>query len=160
MEILIVWMTIAAVVATGLVAGMFFGFSNFVMGALEKRPPAEGMAAMQSINVVVLNPVFLGVFIGAVALCGVVVLMAFLGGTLVMQGLTTAGMVFYAVGTVFLTGTKNVPLNNKLRDMAADTAEGQAFWRLYCRDWTRWNTVRTIAATLACGCFSYSLFLM
>jgi uncharacterized membrane protein len=40
---------------SSLVAGIFFAFSNFVMKALARVPPAQGIAAMQSINVVVLN---------------------------------------------------------------------------------------------------------
>ena len=53
----------------GLIAGVFFAFSSFVMKALSRIPAAQGIAAMQSINVVVLNPVFLGVFFGAAAGC-------------------------------------------------------------------------------------------
>jgi len=34
---------------------------------------------MQSINVVVLNPIFLSVFVGTAILCGVLMLSAFLG---------------------------------------------------------------------------------
>jgi uncharacterized membrane protein len=53
----------------GLIAGTFFAFSVFVMRALAARPAPGGTAAMQSINVVVLNPVFLGVFVGSAVLC-------------------------------------------------------------------------------------------
>lgn len=38
-------------------------------GALGKLPPAPAVAAMQSINAVVINPWFLSVFMGMVALC-------------------------------------------------------------------------------------------
>ncbi len=46
------------------VGGIFFAFSSFVMKALAGVPSAEGIGAMQSINVVVLNPSFLGAFMG------------------------------------------------------------------------------------------------
>lgn len=48
---------LAALAALGsaLMAGTFFAFSSFIMGALGRLPPAEGISAMQSINVVVLN---------------------------------------------------------------------------------------------------------
>ena len=52
---------------------MFFAFSTFVMGALGRLPAAHGIAAMQSINVVVINPLFLGVFIGTAGLCALLV---------------------------------------------------------------------------------------
>src|SRR3954453_3000242 len=60
---------LAAALGCGLIAGVFFAFSTFVMKALARLPADEGMAAMQSINVVVLNPMFLGVFLGTAALC-------------------------------------------------------------------------------------------
>jgi uncharacterized membrane protein len=48
-------LTFVAALGSGLVAGIFFAFSNFVMKALARVSPAQGIAAMQSINVVVLN---------------------------------------------------------------------------------------------------------
>ncbi|WP_052316637.1 hypothetical protein [Thioalkalivibrio nitratireducens] len=71
-------MTIAAIllcIGAGTVGGVFFAFSTFVMKALAQLPAAHGVAAMQRINVVVLNPMFLGVFLGsAVVAFGAVVL--------------------------------------------------------------------------------------
>src|SRR5215831_19362148 len=55
-------LTLVAALGSGLVAGIFFAFSNFVMKALARVPPAQGVAAMQSINVVVLNKWFFVVF--------------------------------------------------------------------------------------------------
>jgi uncharacterized membrane protein len=57
-------LTLTSAVGAGLVAGIFFAFSSFVMKALDRLPPAQGIAAMQSINVAVLNPWFLGAFLG------------------------------------------------------------------------------------------------
>ena len=54
----------AAALGCGLMGGLFFAFSVAVMKALGRLPPAEGIAAMQSINVAILNPVFLTVFFG------------------------------------------------------------------------------------------------
>ena len=59
---------LAGAIGTALIAGAFFAFSSFVMGALGKLPPAQGIAAMQSINVVVINPWFMSAFIGTAAL--------------------------------------------------------------------------------------------
>jgi uncharacterized membrane protein len=56
----------------GLVAGAFFAFSTFVMKALGTLPPAHGIAAMQSINVAVINPWFLTPFFGTAAACVVI----------------------------------------------------------------------------------------
>jgi uncharacterized membrane protein len=65
---------VVSALGSGLVGGIFFAFSNFVMKALARVPPAQGVAAMQSINVVVLNRWFFAVFFGTavccLALCG------------------------------------------------------------------------------------------
>ena len=57
-------MALVAALGCGLIAGVFFAFSSFVMKALSLLPPHEGLVAMQAINVAVLNPWFLGTFIG------------------------------------------------------------------------------------------------
>lgn len=53
-----------ALLGSALVGGIFFAFSSFVIKALADVPTAEGIGAMQSINVAVINPSFLGVFFG------------------------------------------------------------------------------------------------
>ena len=63
--------TVLAALGSGLVAGLFFGFSTAVMKALARLPPAQGMKAMQDINVVILNPVFLAVFMGTALISAV-----------------------------------------------------------------------------------------
>jgi len=51
----------------GLIAGVFFAFSTFVMKALAGLPTAQGIAAMQSVNVAVLNGWFFSAFFGTAA---------------------------------------------------------------------------------------------
>lgn len=43
--------TLAAAVGSGLMAGVFAAFSTAVMPALRRLPAAEGMSAMQAVNV-------------------------------------------------------------------------------------------------------------
>ena len=50
--------TVVAAVGSGLVGGLLFTFSAFLMTVLSRLPPAQGIAAMQSINVAILNPLF------------------------------------------------------------------------------------------------------
>ena len=65
----------------GLIGGVFFAFSSFVMGALARLPPAQGIAAMQSINIVVINPVFLLAFMGTAVGCGALAVLSLLAWT-------------------------------------------------------------------------------
>jgi hypothetical protein len=55
--------TLVAALGCGLMAGLFFAFSVSVMKAFARLPSAEGIGAMQSINVAIINPVFLAVFL-------------------------------------------------------------------------------------------------
>jgi hypothetical protein len=53
-----------AAVGSALIAGLFFAFSTFVMTALFRLPVDQGVAAMQSINKVILGSLFMPVFFG------------------------------------------------------------------------------------------------
>jgi uncharacterized membrane protein len=65
----IVALAVAAALGSGLIAGFFFAFSVVTMKALSRLPPEQGIAAMQSINVVVLNPWFFTAFFGTAVAC-------------------------------------------------------------------------------------------
>jgi uncharacterized membrane protein len=68
--------TVAAAVASALVAGTMFAFSTSVMPALRRRPAPEGIAAMQAMNAAILNPAFGLAFGGAALLCAVLAVTA------------------------------------------------------------------------------------
>ena len=59
---------VIALLGSALIGGIFFAFSGFAMKTLAQAPFAEGIAAMQSINVVVLNASFLGGFMCTAAI--------------------------------------------------------------------------------------------
>lgn len=145
---------IAAAAGAGLMAGLFFAFSNFVMRALARLPDTHGMAAMQSINVTVLNPLFFLVFFGTGALS---VLAAVAGwGT---RGeppslMALAGAVLYVGGSIGVTAACNVPLNERLARLSADDAGAGTLWPHYVTRWTRWNHVRTVACLAAAVLFA------
>jgi uncharacterized membrane protein len=139
----------AAVVACGLIGGVFFAFSNFVMKALGRVPVTSGMAAMQSINVVVLNPVFLGIFTGTAVLCGVLAVSSLFAWHRPGAGFQLGGSLLYIVGTFLVTLVCNVPRNTGLAEAEPASAAGATLWADYLVSWTAWNHVRTVAALLA-----------
>jgi len=143
-------LVLSATVGSALVGGIFFTFSNFVMGALRRLPPAAGAAAMQSINVRVMNPLFFTVFFGT----GAVALAAAVVSTGPLAPLCAVGAGIYLVGCIGVTGVKNVPLNNTLAAGEPESAEGGDVWRHYLDRWTFWNHVRTAACLLAAALFS------
>jgi uncharacterized membrane protein len=143
----------AAAFGCALVAGFLLAFSVCVMRALKALPTKQGIAAMQSINIVIINPWFLGLFFGVALLCLWVVAMALLGGSAPRSGYGLAGGLVYLFGTMGITLVCNVPLNNRLADLATDRPDAEQLWASYLKSWTRWNHVRTCAAVLAAALF-------
>lgn len=148
---------LGAALGSGLIAGAFFAFSSFVMKALSRVPASEGMAAMQSINVVVLNPLFLGVFVGTAALCAAGLVFSFLRWQEPDAGYLLAGSLLYLAGTFLVTMAFNVPLNDALAAVAPAAAEARDLWAGYLVRWTAWNHVRTVAALAAAASFILAL---
>lgn len=139
----------AAAIGAVLVAGIFFAFSTFVMDALGKLAPAEGLRAMQAINVVVINRWAMGALFGTGALAVAAVVWVWVGGGAHLVA-TLSGALLYVVGCVGVTGMCNVPLNDRIAVLDADDDAAHAVWRDYLVRWTNWNHLRT-AASLAAG---------
>jgi len=141
----------------GLVGGVFFAFSTFVMKALGQLPASHGIAAMQRINVTVLGPLFLGVFVGTTVLAGICVLAGFFPWGTPRSMLLLAAGLLYAVGTFGVTVAMNVPRNERLAKLDADSAAAEAYWPIYQREWLFWNHLRTLAALAAAACAAAAL---
>ena len=146
-----------AAIASGLIGGVFFAFSAFVLRALHRLPAAEGIAAMQSINVVVINPVFLGVFLGNAAVATVSVVVALLRWQSPVAPWLLAGGVLYFAGTFLVTVAGNVPLNDALAAVSPTAPEAGGVWERYVARWGFWNHVRTLAAVAAAVAFTVAL---
>ena len=99
---------------SGLMAGFFFAFSFCVMKALGKLPPEQGIAAMQSINVVVINPMFLTVFLGTGSLCAAGIYGSVMHWQEPAAAYLLSGGAVYLVGAILVTMLFNVPRNNAL----------------------------------------------
>lgn len=143
----------------GLVGGVFFAFSAFVMRALAGLPPAQGVLAMQRINVVVLNPLFLGVFLGTAGLAAACAAAAFFPWAAGRSLLLLAAGLSYALGSFGVTVAFNVPRNDRLAGLAPDSPEAAAYWPVYVREWLLWNHVRTAASLASAGCAAGALAL-
>ena len=154
---LLVALTLITALGCGLVAGILYAFSSAVMKALARLPAAQGIAAMQSINVVVINPWFMGAFLGTAAGCVLVAVISLLrwsgpGAVYLLSG----GMV-YLIGTILVTMASNVPRNNALAAVEPQSADGATLWAGYVISWTAWNHVRTAAALAAAGLLTFAL---
>ena len=151
------YLTFVSALGSGLIAGTFFVFSVAIMSALRRLPANEGMAAMQSINTVIQNPLFLGVFMGTALTSLVIAGMSIFNWNSTGSAYLLVGAILYFVGTFLLTIVFNVPLNNALDAADPATPAGQEFWKNYLTNWTFWNHVRTIASLLATASFTIGL---
>lgn len=152
---LIAALIMLAAICSALIGGLFFAFSTFVMKALGERPPAEGMAAMVSINRVILRSLFLPVFFGTALLSAGLAVYALVRWSPASLWLL-AGAALYIAFNIVTTMIWNVPLNNRI-DRADPAADNEALWRHYLDRWTFWNHVRTIACLVAAGLFTRAL---
>ena len=146
-----------ALLGSALVGGIFFAFSSFIMKALAGVPSEEGIGAMQSINVVVLNPSFLGAFMGTAVLSLVAGGLALAGWGRPSAPFFLSGAIVYLVGTFLVTVLGNVPLNDQLAAVSATDPGARDVWKLYLGRWTMWNHVRTAAAMAAALLYSLGL---
>ena len=150
MEIL----TFAAVLGSGLVAGVFFAFSTFIMRALGQLPANQGIAAMKAINVTVINPWFFLAFLGTGVVCLALAFLAFGSAAGTHRAYLLAGCALYLLGCLLVTVAFNVPLNDQLASADPDSSGAAALWANYLSRWTFWNHVRTAASLAAAGLFA------
>src|SRR5262249_34286345 len=120
-------------------------------------PPDQGIAAMNSINITVINPWFMTVFLGTPIVCAILFVIALLKWSEPGAAIILAASLIYVVGSLVVTLAFNVPLNNELARVTSAAGEGGALWTRYLSDWTFWNSVRTAAPLLAMVLFIWGL---
>jgi uncharacterized membrane protein len=143
-------LTWCSALGSGLIAGVFYAFSSFVMPALRQLPAAQGIAAMQAINRTALTPPFLLVFAGTALSCLVLAVASFFeAGADGRTKLRWAGCAAYLVGAFLVTAICNVPRNDMIAKLDALSSSSVASWQLYLSEWTAYNHVRALAALAA-----------
>jgi uncharacterized membrane protein len=141
-----------AAIGSGITAGVFFAFSSFVMAALKRVAPEQGVAAMNSINVTVINPGFMSAFAGTALLCLLLSAGSLLRWDQESARFALIASLIYLIGTFGTTLVFNVPLNDRL------AKQGIGFWQDYLAAWSMWNHVRTVAAAISAAMFSWALY--
>ena len=149
-------LTLIATIGAGIAAGVFFAFSTFVMAGLRKLPPAQGLAAMQQINIAAPTPPFMIVLFGT-ALISVVL------GVGALRHLDSPGAMLRLVGAaayllaIVLTAAYHVPHNDALAKLDPRAAGSAHAWLVYARDWTALNHLRTLGSAAGTALFALSL---
>lgn len=148
MEKGLIILTILTALGSGLIGGLYFVFSAAIMKALGRLPAEQGIAAMQSINIVIINPVFLGAFFGT-AIGGVMLIVAAVFDWNTASVWLIGGALIYIVPGFLLTFVFNVPLNNELAAVSSTDAASLEIWKRYLTDWTFWNHIRATASLVS-----------
>lgn len=140
-------------IGCGLLGGLYFAFSTFIMTSLGRIGQVAGISAMNAINVDIVRslfmPFFLGTTLASAALAGLAILRWGEPGALAMM----VGGITYVIGMFVVTMVFNVPLNNALAAVDASSANATLLWARYLKEWTFWNHVRTVACTGATALF-------
>jgi hypothetical protein len=84
------------------------------MKALARLQPAQGVAAMQAINVAAVTPAFMAALFGTAVACGVLAVWALFAWDERFAPYLLVGSLLYLVGTIVLTIAYHVPRNDAL----------------------------------------------
>jgi uncharacterized membrane protein len=143
-------------VGCGLMAGLLFAFSNFVMRALLQQPPESGMRTMQAVNSLIQNPVFFMLFFGTTVATLFLAVTSALHPSQSGSTHLLLGSLLYLVGTFAVTLVCNVPLNNGLAEHSASASDAARYWQTYVAQWLKWNHVRTVTSVAAAGLLTWA----
>lgn len=155
-----IYLLIALAMATGLIAGVFLAFSDFVMKSLFAAQPAAGTEAMQIINRKVYSSIFMVLLVGMIPVSVAVAVFAYLYLSAPASGYLIAGGILYFFGVFVVSAIGNIPMNKRLEAMQQGGVDAQTYWPHYVTGWVYWNHLRWINALGAATCYSLAAVML
>ncbi len=140
---------------TGLSAGLLYAYACSVNLGLGRLPDREYLAAMQSINKEILNPVFFMGFFGALILLPASSFLAYGQPVTSRFIFLIVSTLIYATGAFGVTAFGNVPLNNMLAKIdlrLVSSAEISKIRIAFEGPWNRLHNIRTVASIISLVC--------
>ena len=134
--------------SSGLTAGLFFGWAVSVIPGTAKISDRNYVATMQSINVAIINPLFMLSFLGTAVVLAASAAFHHRDGQARRGWLLVAAAATYFLGVIGVTAARNVPLNNELATFVLDGAPDATVSERRARyegPWNTWHYIRTIA---------------
>lgn len=150
-------MTLFAALSCGLMAGVFFAFSTFVMKGLSRLSAGDGIAAMQSINDAVANSLFGAVFVVTPLICVLTMIAALRRWQNPASVYIIIGGLVYLTGSLLVTLVFNIPLNNALASAVPNDPQSASQWHDFLSSWVFWNHVRTAGSLAATASLTIAL---
>lgn len=135
-----------AAIGAGLMAGVYFAFSGFIMRSLDQLGAAQATDAMNSINKIILRSWFMPLFFCSTVLFAILSMVGLINTDLAGRWILVVSGLVYVVGMFVCTALFNVPLNNRLAHGHSEDNNQSEIWALYFLQWTRWNHVRALCS--------------
>ncbi|PBQ33275.1 hypothetical protein CNR22_16335 [Sphingobacteriaceae bacterium] len=143
---------IFAILLTGLVAGLFYGYDCSVITGLGNLQDKEYLQAFQSINRAILNPYFFTSFMGSLVLLPVASYFSFKNGPGTSFYFLLSATLVYIIGVMGITLLGNVPLNTTLDQFNSVTASENDIKIMREKFESSWNNLhhwRTFSSVLS-----------
>ena len=141
----------SAIFLTGLMAGIFFTWSNAVKPGIGKLGDIEYLRALQSMNRVILNNAFRIIFLGAIIAVALVPVFYFNLYPKNIFWLFVFTLVIYWIGVFGVTVSGNIPLNEILdkTNLESITSEEIKTLRKSIEvKWNNFNLIRCISSSI------------
>mmetsp|Transcript_24245 Transcript_24245/g.35631 ORF Transcript_24245/g.35631 Transcript_24245/m.35631 type:complete len:271 (-) Transcript_24245:42-854(-) len=154
---------LTSVILNAMAAGIIFIFSNTIMPTLATLDPDVGIYVMNTINDIIVNPLFVFIFFGGLMSAYPAVSMwkspdKFSDPARYYALATT---LVYFFGQFLVTVTQNVPRNDALQAVDSKSEDGVNYWtENYLKSWVAWNTARGVFALVSAILGALSLSLM
>lgn len=145
------------VLTTGFMTGIFFTWTNAVMPGIGKLSNLEFLKALQSMNRVILNPLFYISFIAPMVLFAMSLFFNYTLSSNSIFRLLFAAAIIYILGVFFITVLGNIPLNNLLDQSQLEMLNLEELQSLRTQievPWNQFNLIRTLSS------FSSFVFLL
>ena len=143
---------VTSIFLTGLMAGIFFTWSNAVKPGIGKLNDIDYLSALQSMNRVILNSLFLIVFIGTIISVALVLVFHFHFYPKNIFWLLILIVIIYLVGVFSVTVFGNIPLNEILdkRNLSVMNPNDLSLLRDSIENrWNNFNLIRSISSALS-----------
>jgi len=133
-----------AALTTALMAGLFYNWTSAVTVGLAGLPDREYVAAMQSINKAIQNPVFFLAFFGSAVLLPLCSFLHYQSPVPTRFWLLFGATVLYLIGVMGVTVFGNVPLNDALDKFNLSNADSMEIAKQRLDFEGRWNSLNNV----------------
>ena len=142
----------AAILLTGLLAGLFYGYDCSVIKGLGNLQDDVYLQSFQSINKAIQTPYFFISFMGSLVVLPMAAFLSYKNCSLATFYLLLTATLIYIIGVFGVTIFSNVPLNDHMARFPISSAtanEIAAMRKAFEKPWNASHTIRTIAAVIS-----------